>query len=342
MNDMRIRYEDHEFSPAVQGVIRQANRIIADYAAQGYRLTLRQLYYRFVSLGLLPNTVQSYKRLGKIVNDARMAGRISWDAIEDRTRWLRSMSHWTDPVGVITSAANSYRQDLWDDQPYRVEVWIEKDALVGVCEPVCQELDIPLFSCRGYASASEVWGASQRLEGYMKAEQRVVILHFGDHDPSGIDMTRDIEDRLRLFLFKDWVRHEAERLDYVPNDELVARLQMERDQSGAGWDQWLEIRRMALNFDQVEEHQPPPNPAKETDSRFAGYQAEHGDESWELDALEPAVLDDLVRRGVNDVIDQDAYDAAVARQQEGTDLLNAVVKRWADVEELLNGGADGQ
>src|SRR5215467_8357308 len=162
--------------------------------------------YQFVSRDPLPNRQSEYKRLGDIINDARLAGLVDWGAIVDRTRNIRALSHWSDPAAIVEAAANRFAVDKWADQPRRVEVWIEKDALVGVFEPVCDELDVPLFSCRGYTSQSEVWGAAQRLERYLMAGQEVVILHFGDHDPSGLDMTRDIRERLRLFLRHDFVQ----------------------------------------------------------------------------------------------------------------------------------------
>ena len=153
----RIRYVPKNFGGAALRVIGEANAIIADYAAQGYDLTLRQLYYQFVSRDLLPNRQSEYKRLGDIINDARLAGLVDWEAIVDRTRNIRALPHWSDPAAIVRAAASSFAVDKWAEQPRRVEVWIEKDALVGVFEPVCQELDIPLFSCRGYTSQSEVW-----------------------------------------------------------------------------------------------------------------------------------------------------------------------------------------
>src|SRR5215471_777560 len=148
----RIRYVTKNFGPTALQVIREANAIIAEYAAQGYDLTLRQLYYQFVSRDLLPNRQSEYKRLGDIVNDARLAGLVDWEAIVDRTRNIRVLPHWTDPAAIVQAAADSFAVEKWAEQPRRVEVWIEKDALVGVFEPVCEELDIPLFSCRGYTS----------------------------------------------------------------------------------------------------------------------------------------------------------------------------------------------
>src|SRR6266699_6899947 len=245
----RICYVEKKFGASSLHVIRQANAIIADYAAQGYDLTLRQLYYQFVSRDLISTRQAEYKRLGEIINDARLAGLVDWDAIVDRTRSIRALPHWSDPAAIVKAAADSFAVDKWADQPCRIEVWIEKDALVGVFEPVCQELDIPLFSCRGYTSQSEVWGAARRLERYLKADQRVVVLHFGDHDPSGLDMTRDIAGRLSLFLLHDWIRYEAERLGHMPKDERRRRLVLEH--GSRGWDTKLEVRRLALTWTQV-------------------------------------------------------------------------------------------
>jgi hypothetical protein len=279
-----IAYEQKQFSRASEAKIAQANTIIAEYEAAGFQLTLRQLYYQFVARDLIPNTQQSYKSLGGLVADARMAGRISWLAIEDRTRFLRSLSSWLDPESVIDSAASSYHEDWWATQPVYPEVWIEKDALAGVFEGICNELDVPLFSCRGYASASEVWLAGQRLQRKVRRGKQVVIFHFGDHDPSGLDMTRDITDRLYTF-----IGYHA--------GAYVSRFRVER---------------IALTMDQINQYGPPPNPAKTTDSRFEDYQREYGDDSWELDALEPQVLADLVRSSVEGVMDSDLMNAAKA------------------------------
>ena len=139
----RIRYVAKNFGATALGVIREANAIIAEYAAQGYDLTLRQLYYQFVSRDLLPNRQSEYKRLGDIINDARLAGLVDWEAIVDRTRNIRALPHWSDPAAIVQAAASSFAVDKWAEQPRRVEVWIEKDALVGVFEPVCEELDVP-------------------------------------------------------------------------------------------------------------------------------------------------------------------------------------------------------
>lgn len=306
----KIRYVDDlaiTRNPAKLAMVKQANIIIAAYQRQGFDLTLRQLYYQFVSRDLLPNTMQSYKRLGDIVVDGRLAGLIDWDAIVDRTRNLESLAHWSRPENIVEAVSEQFRIDKWARQPHRIEVWIEKEALAGVFERVCEELDVPYFCCRGYTSVSEMWAAGQRLQKYYAKglrrgghKQTPVILHFGDHDPSGIDMTRDIVDRLKMF---------------------------------AGFS--IGVERLALNMDQVEQYGPPPNPAKTTDSRYASYIQIHGEESWELDALEPSVLAALVREAVGKFRDDDLWAEDEQEELDGRAQLARIANRFDDVTSFL-------
>lgn len=296
---MKKCYQFKNFSENTLKVITIANAIIEEYRDQGYLLTLRQLYYQFVSRDLLANKTSEYKRLGSIINDARLAGFVDWEAIEDRTRNIKKLANWRNPSDIIIQASKQYLRDKWKTQPYRVEVWIEKEALAGVFQRVCESLDVPFFCCRGYVSQSEMWSAAQRLTNQLGLHQKALVLHFGDHDPSGIDMTRDIQDRFKMF----------------------------------GCD--LELERMALNMDQIEHYNPPPNPAKETDSRFVGYIRNYGDSSWELDALEPQILSDLVRTKILDILDTKSWEDAIQRELDEKDLLRKAARNWDRVSDLL-------
>lgn len=122
--------------------------------------------------------------------------------------------------------------------------------------------------------------------------KKVHVLHLGDHDPSGLDMTRDNEDRLRMFI------------GHHTDDSL------------------FDIHRLALNMDQVRTHNPPPNPAKSTDSRFQGYAAEFGTKSWELDALEPKVIASLIQSHVDEFIDREQWDADAEKESGHQDRLH--------------------
>lgn len=252
-----------KWAPHIDAAIETANEIIVEYMRAGYRLTLRQLYYQFVARGLLVNKKQSYDNLGVWISDARLAGRIDWNAIEDRTRNLVLNNHWEDPVDLLNWAAEGYGVDLWINQPERVEVWVEKEALAGVIERPATEWDVAWFCCRGYVSQSEQWRAGRRLAAYREEGQQPTIIHLGDHDPSGVDMTRDNLEKVELF-------------------------------SGGS----VNVERIALNMDQIEELSPPPNPVKQTDSRAGGYTENYGDECWELDALDPAYLNNIISEAI--------------------------------------------
>lgn len=307
----KIAYTDWTPGLAARQVIAQADEIASSYAAQGYDLTLRQLYYQFVARALIPNTQQSYKRLGDIVSKARYAGLLDWAHVVDRTRNLRGTSHWSNPGDIIEASARSFRLNKWVDQPTRVEVWVEKEALAGVVQRAANAWDLDWFSCRGYTSSSELWSAAQRLLRYIRRDQNVVILHLGDHDPSGLDMTRDIDDRLQLFI--------GHHLRSRPNARAS-----------------VEVRRIALNMDQVEQYDPPPNPAKTTDSRAADYIEQYGPESWELDALDPATLDALIRSHVENIVDVDRYQALEDAETEMRNDLTTAARRWDEVTEFLD------
>lgn len=305
---MKELFVQRSFRPDSLALIEQANRIVEEYQAMGFSLTLRQLYYQFVARALIPNKQTEYKRLGSIINDARLAGLIDWSAIEDRTRNVRKSPAWDDPQSILDAVAQQYQENLWDTQGYVPEVWIEKDALIGVIEPICARMRVPYFACRGYASQSEVYAAGKRFANIFDEGRTPLVLHLGDHDPSGLDMTRDNGDRLAMF----------------------ARV-------------GVEVRRLALNMEQIDQYEPPPNPAKDTDSRFDGYNdvliaeghEDRVDTCWELDALDPPVIEALIQDALDDVIDQDAWDDAAEVERKNKEDLAAVATDWQAVSEFL-------
>lgn len=289
----KIAYKEVAFRGQSLQVIELVNSVIEEYQDMGYDLTLRQLYYQLVARGHIENSDRSYKRVGELINNARLTGLIDWHAITDRTRNMRSRSHWDSPGQIIRSAINQYFIDLREGQPCYIEVWVEKEALVEVVGKACEKLDVPYFACRGYVSQSEMWAAAQRFIKEEQLHERSVILHLGDHDPSGVDMTRDIQDRLSMF--------------------------------GSS----VYVDRIALTFEQVEEYAPPPNPAKITDSRCKAYIEEYGDESWELDALNPTVIRDLITDHVDKLTD---FKLLVSRKEK-LDKEKATMKKYSDILE---------
>lgn len=287
----KIQYREIRFQQKSLDLIELVNQVVDEYSAQGYELTLRQVYYQLVARGYIPNNERSYKNVGSLINDGRLAGLIDWHSVTDRTRNLRQAGHWKNPADVIASARYSYNLDKWKGQPNYVEVWVEKDALVDIVGQACSQLDTPYFSCRGYTSQSEMWSAAQRFIRQDDREKRIII-HLGDHDPSGIDMTRDIQERLGLF--------------------------------GAD----VYVKRVALTMNQIHTYNPPPNPAKITDSRASKYIDQYGNESWELDALEPKVITDLIKKQVTMYRNDDIYRAVCDKESREKDELRMLEREY--------------
>lgn len=298
----KIKYTEWNPKQASLDLVYMANDIINEYDAAGYTLTLRQLYYQFVARDLIENTERSYKNLGSIITKARLAGLISWEAIEDRNRTHNSFWYDEDETSPVKDLPGFIRYDQWARQETYVEVWVEKEALGNVVERACKPLLVPHLSCKGYLSASEAWRAGQRFAEKLAEGKQCRLIHLGDHDPSGIDMTRDNEDRIDLF-------------------------------TGFGG---VEISRIALNMDQVQQYKPPTNPAKLKDSRAKEYIKKYGRSSWELDALEPSVLETLITNEVEQYIDRDLWDDTIIEQEQTRDLLRKVYNNWDVVRELLD------
>lgn len=295
-----IAYKEINFQRKSLAQIEQANELIEYFGGEGYTLTLRQLYYQFVARDWIPNNQQSYDRLGDLITKARLCGLIDWNAIEDRGRGVIKWLIEEDEREPLNGIERHFAMDFWKPQNKYIEVWVEKDALSSVVRRPCSRLSVPYMACKGYLSASEAWRAGQRFEGMMEEGRDCILIHLGDHDPSGIDMTRDNEERLEMF---------------------------------AGWG--VDVRRVALNFDQVQRYNPPPNYAKETDKRTEGYRARFGDKCWELDALDPKVIDDLIDSQIRPEIDQDVWDETNKKQREGRQYLKMLHENWPDVREFL-------
>jgi hypothetical protein len=285
---MREAFVNHKFSAASARMIGVINEILEEYRAQRYVLSLRQLYYQLVARDHIENTVRSYKNIGSLVSKGRDAGLIDWDMIEDRGRVTSIPSHWKSPADILDSAAYSFRIDMWENQPWHVEVMVEKDALSGILQPICASLDVGITANKGYSSSSALRETAIKLAhaAEIKGKKNLVI-YLGDHDPSGIDMTRDIEDRLKFY----------SRLDSI------------------------KVERIALNMDQVQAWRPPENPAKQTDARFKQYAKKYGQSSWELDAVSPERLSRLLRDIIIDHRDPDLYLVASTREQKMRDDL---------------------
>lgn len=286
---MKQQFKEVKFKQESLDRIALCNEIIEQYQAQGLRLTLRQLYYQLVTRNAVPNVERSYKNLSNLVSDARLAGMMDWDAIEDRVRQPRHQSEWSGLPALVESALYSYRLPRWKGQDYYAELWVEKDALAGVLSPLASEYHVTMMVNRGYSSQSAMYESAER---FMREGRSPILFYLGDHDPSGEDMVRDIRDRLRMFGVSD-----------------------------------IEVEKLALTMEQVEEYNPPPNPAKVTDPRATAYIDQHGDSSWEVDALPPEVLSQIIRTAFDRIIDREKMDAIKRSEENDKGLLRQLVRR---------------
>jgi len=276
--------------------IDQIIEIVNDYPDQ--KLTARQVYYQFVSRGWLENNVKNYKNLTVLLTDARYAGLVDWDAIEDRNREPDTPSDWPNIEALVDTALRSFRLPRWKGQDHHVELWVEKAALAGILGPIARRFHITLMVNKGYSSASAMKDAAERMMRACEEEsdegstKTPILLYLGDHDPSGKDMVRDIDDRLTEFGVEE-----------------------------------LEVKNIALTTAQVRKYNPPPNPAKLTDSRAKAYIEEFGDSSWELDALPPPALTQLVESSIRNLINQELMDTMIAEEESERQLLREAVKK---------------
>lgn len=288
----RICYEAKKFRSETLAVIESANEIIHEYESENIVMSLRQLYYQMVARDLLPNTKGNYDSFGSLISDGRMAGLISWTAIEDRGRNLIGHTTFRGAEHAVKWLLDEkFRMDKWEGQRFRPEVWVEKAAQEGTVWAACDDLRVDCFACKGYNSQSEQWRAGRRFANYVRKGQVPIVFHLGDHDPSGIHMTEDNRRRLSLF----------------------AGVQ-------------IQVVRLALNIDQVEKYKPPPNPAKSQDPRYPAYYKKFGDESWELDALEPKAIKKLIEDAIASVRDEKLWADATALEVENRMTIESILE----------------
>lgn len=302
---MQEFFKEYRFGDNDADLLQRCLAIIERYQKMGLRLTLRQLYYRLVAATIIPNTERSYKRVGHLVSRARLTGIVDWEAIEDRGRLPEMALEWETPQSLVAGACQGYRLPRWRDQPNYVELWVEKDALSGILWPLAHEHHVVLSVNKGYNSQSSMYRSAKRFEYAQEAGKRTVLLYLGDHDPSGEDMVRDIRDRMEVF-------------------RVAGADRTHGDAPG------LEVRKIALTMPQIKKYKPPPNPTKPTDSRTPGYIKKHGKKCWEVDALDPPILQRLIQRSIVQYIDKAKMERWKKREQKHVRALKRATKkvRW--------------
>lgn len=272
------------FSDKTMNVLNEINKILDEYSV---RMTIRQIYYQLVTRGIIENSLKSYKRYDKIITDGRKQFIVDPNAIVDRSKPMIKKPSWPDLSEFMESVGSAYQKSIWPDQENYIEVWIEKDALSGVIQPVTEKYDCQMHIGRGYQSFSNKYEAANRFK---EIDKQIIILYLGDFDPTGIDISRDLETQLQ-------------DLGTYPK-----------------------IERVALNRNQVDEYNLPPIPTKPTDSRTRKHIQQYGDMAVELDALPPNVLTRITEGAILKHLDFGAYQNTLRQQQEEENQIKEWVK----------------
>ena len=266
-------------------------------------LTLRQIYYQLVGKGYIENVRSKYQMLSNLLKWARIDNQISWNDIEDRVRAYHNHNGWVDKRqyvnAYIESMENSYSRNLWQSQGKYIEVWIEKDALSSIFSRICNQYGVSVVVCRGFSSVSFLHDFKNRLVNHKGKE--IVMLYFGDFDPSGNEMLESMKITLR--------------------DELGIN--------------GMQFKRIALLKDDIFTYKLPNNPdaLKKTDTRAKKHLEVYGELAVELDALSPEALEGKIKDAVeNEIKSVKAFNSEIDKYHKE---IEEITKLKGRIVELL-------
>lgn len=261
---------------------------IHDVAAAERPCTVRGIFYRVMSMGLVPKSEKGYQQVQNRVLLMRRAGGLPYEWISDGSRSISMSTAGTSVAEALRTTAQIYRRSIWEGHDVHLQIWLEKDAISSVVQPVTREFNVPLVVARGFASETLVWKAAQAIR--RQPDKAAVIYQLGDHDPSGVSAWEDIERKL----------------------------------TGFAPDAVFEFRRLAVTPEQIIEYQLPTRPTKQSDTRAAGFEGE----SVEVDALPSSVMRDLVREAINGWIDPNVLRATQEREASEREALRQIADNW--------------
>jgi hypothetical protein len=253
-------------------------------------MTVRQVFYRLVSAGVIEKTEQEYKStVVRLLAEMRRDGELPFNWIADNTRWMRKPRTHNGVAELLQDTAALYRRSVWTNQSAYVEVWLEKDALSGVLFDVTSEFDVPLMVTRGYPSLTFLHAAAEAITAVGKP---TFLYYFGDRDPCGVDIPRKVEQGIR---------------EFAPDAEV-------------------HFQRVAVTDDQVKEMDLPTRPTKGSDSRARNFDGD----SVEVDAIPPNTLRRMVRACIEQHIDPAALDVLRTAEASEREFLSNLATAVAE------------
>jgi len=275
-------------------IVTATNEVLSQYST---RLTVRQIYYRLISppFQLFENLAKNYKNFDRLLTKARENDDVDWERIEDRARTTIGGDKGYDGTedyvdNMLYIDGDNYTRKMWEDQPEYIEVWVEKDALAALVSNAAEGFRVLTFPTRGYSSFTGVMQAIERFAD-LDENKRITVLHFTDHDPSGLNMKDDLARRLNEY--------------------------------GEGN---VRIIRPALTFEQVQAMGLAPNPTKKADSRTPAYAAQYGDQCWELDAMLPDELQRIIKEAISTHIDAERWQRTLDRIERERKAITTVIE----------------
>ena len=274
----------HEWNKTAR-IVEEAREILS----AEFPMTLRQCFYRLVSREVIENSRRDYQMLSRILTKARNDGRIDFAWLVDRSRPLYSPCVFQDPQHYAETIKKIYRKDYWSSQSNYVEVWTEKDSVIGSIEPVTDELGVTVRVGRGFLSTTR---AHEIAEYFNSKDKNILVLYLGDFDPSGVAIEEDAASRIRA--------------------------------QGA----YFQIERLAIHRSDISAFGLPPLRVKDSDTRSAEFKRQNGHECVELDALPVGELRERIRRAVDNLIDHELWDRAIAVEKVELASILDSMKHW--------------
>ena len=278
---------------AGRGMARASTALIAamhGIAKAAQPITGRGVGYKLFTAGLIPSmSVNDMQKVYRLLRIAREQGDIPWSWIVDETRELERVSTWSDPASYARAVATSYRRDFRDQQPRRVEVWSEKGTIRGVLKPVLDHYATGFRVMHGFTSATAVNDVATDDDG-----RPLVVLYVGDFDPSGLFMSEcDLPQRLAEYGGKH-----------------------------------VELTRIALRLEQTSGLPSFPAADKRRDPRYQWFVERHGVRCWEIDALDPRDLRQIVEQSIQALIEPVAWSRCETVNAAELESLQTILSNW--------------
>jgi hypothetical protein len=276
----------------LEDILQACKSIIAEEGS----VSLRHLFYRVSSLGLIQKTETEYAKLSGYTMKWRRSGALSWSAFVDSNRWYHGVQTYDNLSEALETSKQCYRRNLWNSQRAYVELWTEKEAIAAIAQQAANPFGVPVFPMKGFGSGSALYLLAQTIRYNQSRGKEVYIYYLGDHDPSG----RCIDE------------------------STVRNL---RDDHGVEF----AFLRIAVTEDQIRKYDLPTRPTKKTDSRAKKFEGD----SVEVDALAPHIIRKLITDAISQHINVQQWqrEQEIEAMERGTFDLMAEAFHRGDFDE---------